>query len=141
MIIRNPAFGRFAPVVLALALAFAFVAPRVFARLVLNTIDPVATIADHGNHVIVTGPIQCDLVQWVDLRVTLTQRSTGAVAEGRLHFLGNPDIRQWTVVAAVNGAIDFEEGEATAVALAVSKVNGQADDAHQWLVNVDLVAE
>ena len=34
-------------------------APLAFARLVLNTIDPVAIVTDNGRHIIVTGPIAC----------------------------------------------------------------------------------
>ena len=129
------------PALLLAAVAGVLVTPQVFARMSFNTIDTVATIADHGNHIIVTGPIQCDQVQWVDMRVTITQRTTGAVAEGKIHFLGTPGLQEWTVDAAVKGKIDFEEGPATVVALGVSKVQGQADDAHQWLVEVLLVDE
>jgi hypothetical protein len=48
----------------------------------MNTIDPVAIVADNGRHLIVTGPIECTHGERVELRVTVTQRETGAVAEG-----------------------------------------------------------
>ena len=126
---------------LILTAAGVLIAPKGLARIMKNTIDPVATIAEHGNHIIVTGPIQCDLDQPIDLRVTITQRTTGAVAEGNVHSACATTVQQWTVKAALIGSSDFEEGEATAVALATSKVLGQADDAHQWLVDVMLVEE
>jgi hypothetical protein len=48
-----------------------------------NTIDPVAVGADHGQHILVTGPIACTAGERAQLRVTVTQRATGAIAEGR----------------------------------------------------------
>ena len=39
------------------------------------------------------------------------------------------------------GWATFEAGPATVVGLARSSVNGQATDAHQWLVNVTLLRE
>ena len=44
---------------IVLALAGVFVAPMAFARIVTNTIDPVAIVTDNGRHIIVTGPIAC----------------------------------------------------------------------------------
>ena len=107
-----------------------------------NTINPVATLTDDGRHVVVTGPIQCDGHQPADLRVTVTQRSTGAVAEGAGPFECTPGVRQWEIRAATQGSARFGEGSATAVGLArTSGGGGDADDAHQWLVNVVLVDE
>ena len=51
-----------------------------------NTIDPVAVVAGAGRHLIVTGPIRCDQTERTYLRVTVTQRETGAVAEGNAFF-------------------------------------------------------
>ena len=126
---------------LVFSVAGVLVVPTVFARIVRNTIDPVATIADDGRFITVTGPVSCNQVQWIDQRVTVTQRNTGAVAEGRSHFLCTPDVQQWTVEAAAQGRSRFEEGPATAGAIAVTKVLGQPDDAHQWLVDLALAVE
>ena len=41
----------------------------------------------------------------------------------------------------VEGRAAFEAGPATVVGLARSSLNGQATDAHQWLVNVTLFRE
>lgn len=73
--------------------------------------------------------------------MTVTQRTTGAVAEGYARLRGTTEGQQWLVEAAVLGRADFEEGPATAVALATSSRRGFTDDAHQWLVAIDLVAD
>jgi hypothetical protein len=115
-------------------------APDSWARIMRNTIDAVATLGPRGRSVIVTGPIACDEQQQVDLRVTVTQR-TGAVAEGFATFICTAEEQQWTVEAAVQGRRALEAGDALVVALAISRVRGETDDAHQWLVQVTLVEE
>ena len=66
---------------------------------------------------------------------------TGAVAEGRTFIAcageGNP--QQWEVHAATQGKESFQEGPATAVGLARTTEREDTTDAHQWLVNVELV--
>ena len=127
---------------LTLIIAAVVYVPLAHARLVRNTIDETATVIDDGQSVVLTGPIECSQEQWVDMRVTVTQRSTGAVAEGHALILGTKTEQQWEIVADLQGDATFKKGEATAVALATSmKKNGQVDDAHQWLVNMTLVQE
>ena len=63
------------PAALVLALAGVFVARPAFARLVLNTIDPVGIVADNGRHVTLTGPIAITAGERAFLRVTVTQRT------------------------------------------------------------------
>jgi len=124
-----------------LPLAAVFVGPEAFARIVINTIDPVAIVTDNGRHLIVTGPIECTESQKGYLHVTVTQRSTGAVAEGRTMITCTGATQQWEIHAAAQGNEAFTEGLATAVGLARTTDRGAADDAHQWLVNVTLVRE
>ena len=62
------------------------IAPTAFARVVANTIDPQAIVTDNGRHLIVTGPIRGTAGERCFIRVTVTQRSTGAVAEGSVAF-------------------------------------------------------
>jgi len=112
-----------------------------FARIVINTIDPVAIVADNGRHIIVTGPIRCDQEERADLRVTVTQRDTGAVAEGSTIFTCTVETQQWEVHAVTHGKATFEEGPATAVAVASTSSRRQTTDAHQWLVAITLVGE
>ena len=128
---------------LVLTLLGVVIVPTAFARIVRNTIDPVALVTDDGRHVIVTGPIACDGGERALLRVTVTQRTTGAVAEGltRVVCLGAGADQQWEVHAQAQGKAWFEPGVATAVGLARTTARGDTTDAHQWLVNITLVAE
>jgi len=118
-----------------------FVARTAFARVARNTIDPVAHVSDKGRQLAVTGPIAITDGEKAVMRVTVTQRNTGAVAEGDLILDGNGSTNQWQVVARAQGKATFEPGPATAVGLAVSTIRGNTTDAHQWLVDVTLVGE
>jgi hypothetical protein len=117
-------------------------APMAFARLVINTIHPQAIISDNGRHLIVTGPCQGDTPgERAYLRVTITQRSTGAVAEGVIVFTLTGELQQWEVDATTQGKEAFETGPATAVAIVRTASAGATSDAHQWLVNITLVSQ
>ena len=122
-------------------LAGGFVARTAFAKIASNTIDPLGIVADKGRQVTVTGPIAVTTDERTELRVTVTQRSTGAVAEGVIFFTGSVQTNQWEVTVMAEGRAAFQAGPATVVGLAHSSVNGQGTDAHQWLVNVTLVSE
>jgi hypothetical protein len=129
------------PVTLALALAGVFVARTAFAKVVMNTIDPVGIVAHNGRHVTLTGPLAITAGERAQMRVTVTQRTTGAVAEGHLILTGTGTTNQWEVTAAVEGRETFAARPATAVAIARTFQHGHATDPHQWLVNLTLVAE
>ncbi len=124
-----------------LIVAGALLAPSVFARITFNTIDPVATVSQGGSRIRVTGPIEVTAGELCQQRVTVTQRSTSAVAEGYTQFRGTGARQQWEVVVAVHGGEKFVPGPATAVGLARTTARGKATDAHQWLVEVNLVAK
>src|SRR4051794_21234267 len=128
-------------VAIILTLLGVIVARTAFAKLAANTIDPIGIVADNGRKVMVTGPIAVTLDERTELRVTVTQRSTGAVAEGSIFFSGTGQTNRWELTAVANGSAGFTAGSATVVALARSSVQGQPTDAHQWLVNVTLVNE
>ncbi len=110
-----------------------------------NTIDPLAIVTDGGRQLIVTGPQACNAPERSILRVTVTQRSTGAIAEGRTRLLCTgftpDDTQPWEVHATTQGAEIFEEGPATAVAVSRTILRRETTDAHQWLVDITLVAE
>jgi len=125
--------------VILVALVGVFIAPTVFARVVGNTIDSVAIVADEGRHLIVTGPIGCTENERAYVRVTVTQRSTGAVAEGRTLIVCTGGTQQWEVHAATQGKETFQEGPATAAAIARTTDRGETTDAHQWFVGITLV--
>jgi hypothetical protein len=130
-------------VAIVLALVGSFISRPSFARITFNTIDPVAIGAEDGRRLLVTGPIACTAGEKTYLRVTVTQRFTGAVAEGWARFTcqGETDVQQWEVRAVTQGTARFEEGTAWAVGLARTTDHGNATDAHQWLVEMTLVGE
>jgi hypothetical protein len=139
-------FRRNAPALVAaaivLTLAGVFVARTAFAKIVQNTIDPVGIVAHNGRHVTLTGPLAITAGERAHMRVTVTQRTTGAVAEGGAILTGTGTTNHWEIEAAVQGNETFEAGPATATAIAVTSAGGgQATDAHQWLVNITLVKE
>jgi len=134
--------SKFAVTAALVAILVGFLATSVtFAKVARNTIDPVAVVSQDGRHLFVTGPVECTAGERSRLRVTVSQRSTGAVAEGRTFDTCTGGAQQWEVEASILGKVKFEEGPATAVAIAVTSDRGRATDAHQWLVNVTLVAE
>ncbi len=126
---------------MVMTLAGVFVAPMALAGVQTNTIDPVAIVTDNGRHIIVTGPIACTASERAHLQVTVTQRSTGAVAEGHTRITCTGNIQRWEVHASKHGKETFEEGPATAVASARTTDRKNITDAHQWLVNITLVGE
>jgi hypothetical protein len=126
---------------MVLMLAGLFLAPLASARIIPNTINPIAIITDNGRLVIATGPMGCTRGEQVFLRVTVTQRATGALAEGRSRIVCTGNSQQWEVHAATQGKEIFGEGPAVAVAIARTAERGEISDAHQWLVNVTLVGE
>ena len=128
-------------VVIVMTLAGLFLASTAFAKVVRNTIDPVATVTDNGRHIVARGPIECTAGERVFLHVTVTQRTTGAVAYGRTLLSCQGDIQRWRVHAVVLDKETFEEGAATVVAVARTSALGDITDAHQWLVNITLVGE
>jgi hypothetical protein len=132
---------RLASIATVVTLSGLFVAPWAFARIVNNTIDPVAAVTDHGRLVVATGPLTCTRGERAFLRVTVTQRATGAVAEGRGRIVCTGNSQQWQVHAATQGKETFDEGPALAVAIARTADDGEITDAHQWLVDVTLVGE
>ena len=111
------------------------------ARYAANTIDPVAIVSDDGRQIIATGPFECTQGERYHLRLTVTQRSTGAVAEGRTLDTCTGGAQQWEVEASIRGKETFEEGAATAVAVGRTTDRGETTDAHQWLINITLVGE
>jgi len=116
-------------------------APLAFARIAYNTIDALVSVSDEGRHLVVTGPIACTANERAYLRATVTQRTTGATAEGYTFIVCTRAIQQWEVHATAQGKETFEPGSATAVAVARTTTRAETTDAHQWLVAVTLVDE
>lgn len=129
------------PAAVIMTVAGMLVAPMAFARITANTIDAVATVTDHGRQLVVTGPIACTEGERLSLRVTVTQRATGAVAMGRTVVSCTGGNQQWEVHASARGKETFEVGPATAAALGRTSERGTITDAHQWLVDIALAAK
>ena len=111
-----------------------------FARITVNTVDTLAVVADNGRHLVVSGPIACTAEERAYLEITVTQRATGAVAAGRTRITCSGAVAQWQIHASAQGAERFQEGPATAVALARATNGVGITDAHQWLVHITLIA-
>ena len=126
--------------VMFLTLLGLMVAPVAQAKITVNTIDATAKLSENGR-LVVTGPIQTDVVEKIYLRVTVTQRTTGAVATGIAILRGTGELQTWEVRAKTRGKASFEPGPATAVAIAITSDKGQTSDSHQWLVNITLEKE
>ena len=126
-------------VVTFLTLLGLVLAPVAQAKITVNTIDATAKLSENGRRLVVTGPIQTDVVEKIYLRVTVTQRTTGAVAQGIAILRGTGELQTWEVRAKTRGKASFEPGPATAVAIAITSDKGQTSDSHQWLVNITLV--
>ena len=107
----------------------------------MNTIDANAVVTDNGRHVIVTGPIVCDRGERAEVRVTATQRTTGALAEGLTRVVCTGQPQQWEVHAAAQANESFEESAARAVGLARTSDRALTTDAHQWLVDIALAPD
>jgi hypothetical protein len=110
-----------------------------FAGVALNTIDRHATLDKAGRVVQVTGPIGCSQVERATIRVTVSQRTTGAVAEGRWRGRCRPTARTWTVRRFVQqGSAAFETSTAQVCALGVTRRGTKVTDAKQWCQTVRL---
>jgi hypothetical protein len=132
-----------APVVIALmAATMTALTASASAGVVLNTIDREASL-DAGGHVVaVTGPIRCSQVERATVRVTVSQRTTGAVAEGQWRGLCRRSTRTWTAKRFVpQGSATFQAGGAQVCALAVTRRAERATDAKQWCRAIELTNE
>jgi hypothetical protein len=149
------------PAVLLITFVGTFIAHRVFAQatsgsggglttvdpaflIVTNArsrIDPVAIVTDNGRHLFLTGPLACTGGERAYLRLTVTQRSTGAVAEGSTFLTCTGGQQQWEARASTVGKETFAEGAATGVLLGLTTDRGTTTDAHQWLVDLTLVKQ
>ncbi len=136
-LIKQPATVR--SLAAAIALTIQCAAPNAVAGVQTNTIDAAATLTRDGRQVTATGPIGCTAGQHAHVQVTVTQRSTGAMAVGHTTLICNGYIQQWEIHASVRGRDAFVIGAASAVALGRTSDQGRTDDAHQWLVPITLV--
>ena len=137
----NNSVKRVAVAVVVLTIAGLFLTQGAYARVARNTIDDEAVVGRHGRRLLVTGPIQCTAGERAVVRVTVTQRPTGAVAEGGTLISCTGEPQHWEIGAWTLGKASFQEGAAIATAIATTQDHGNATDAHQWLVPITLVGE
>jgi hypothetical protein len=112
-----------------------------FANTNNNKIDTVAIVTDNGRRILLTGPVECGDGERADLRVTVTQRETGAVAEGHTFITCTGEPQRWEIDALTQGDQTFEEGPVVGVLAGRTVSRGETTDAHQWLVNITLVKQ
>ncbi len=101
--------------------------------------DLTLEVNDNGRRVSVTGPVDCTAGEQVQIHVSITQRSTGAVAEGNWKGECTGSLQTWGTDAVVHGNGEFEAGAAQGVGLAVTSRRGKSTDAIQWLNEITLV--
>ena len=77
----------------------------------------------------------------VQIHVTVTQRSTGAVAEGNWKGECTGAAQTWWTDAVTRGSTVFEPGEAQGVGFGVTLNRGKTTDRIQWLDEVSLIQQ
>ena len=114
--------------------------PRLDAhRIISPNIDSPVWLSGAGRQLLVRGPITCLAGHEVRIRMTVTQRSTGAVAEGRWQRLCTGGSRHWTAKAVAEGSSAFAAGPAQACAVALARRGGKPTDALQWCHKGDVL--
>lgn len=97
-----------------------------------NTINPDVTMNGGGNVLSVRGPIGCDDGELLRLRLTVTQATTGALAQGYTSLDCTGDDVEWSLKAIAYGKARFEEGEAQACAMGLTRIGNTVTDIRQW---------
>src|SRR5215831_258463 len=136
-----PALQCFVSAVMALTLVGVGITSISFAAITSTTINPLAIVTDNGRRLIVSRPMVCTESETVELRVQVTQRATGAVAEDRISLTCTGIPQHWNVDALIQGHETFRVGSATAVAFGRTTTRGAPTDAHQWVVDITLAGE
>jgi hypothetical protein len=137
---------------LSVAVVGLLAARAAHAKIANNTISPGLPLSGDGRRVLVSGPITCTAGERAYIRATVTQRTSGAVAEGDGSVACTGEVQTWRVAAQCQTKESFAPGTATAVGLArtfTPKEDGHgngprhqaATDSHQWLVSVTLASE
>ena len=97
------------------------------------TADEAVLMPSEDDDVVVTGGIKCAEGQIVEINVTVTQETTGAVANGDTltRCLGTDgQARQWIVHAPTQSQAAFETGNAHLVVNA--RTLAQGEETHEW---------
>lgn len=106
------------------------------------TADTAVLIPNEDNDVVVIGGIKCAEGQVVEIDVTVTQESTGAVAEGSTltRCLGtDKQPGWWAVHAPTLSQASFETGKAHVVVNARTLADGEETHEWSWEPDVQLI--
>jgi hypothetical protein len=100
-----------------------------------TNVDDAATVTPSGQNVAVSGWVKCTEGEIAEVRVTVSQESTGTAAAGqtRVRCLGEETVQRWTVhVATRPGAFDASR-PVRVDAWAVPRSQGErTDEPHTW---------
>jgi len=107
----------------------------------LTRFDPTLEVNDNGRRVFVTGTVDCTAGGKVQIHVSITQSSTGAVAEGNWKGECTGSLQTWVTDAVVHGSGELEAGDAQGVGLGITSSSGKSTDALQWLNEITLVQQ
>jgi hypothetical protein len=121
---------RLLPILVGVAALAALLSGNALSTLTTNTIAPTATM--EGKRVLATGLVACTAGQRLELEITVTQRSTGALARGKKNTRCTGSTEQIPVRLKTRGKARFTPGNAEACALGVNRDQQRVVDAHQW---------
>jgi hypothetical protein len=102
--------------------------------------DRAALFTNGGRTVQVSGPITCGVGDSVQIRATVSQPLTGAVAEGIWSKQCTGTVLHWHITAAVTDGAHFSAGGADGAGLAVVRAHGMPRSAIQWIRPLTLKA-
>jgi hypothetical protein len=123
----------------AVLVATALMAAPADARMVVQ-FDTQAALLQSGRLLRVKGPVGCSRTERMAIRVTVTQRAAGAVAEGWWRGLCRVRRATWTArEVGIQGRQVFRAGRAQACALGTTRRAGRVTEAHQWCETIRLV--
>jgi hypothetical protein len=102
--------------------------------------DPAGVLTNGGGVVQVSGPIACRAGDSVRIRATVSQLSTGVVAEGVWSKRCTGTELRWHITAIVTDGVHFSAGRAEGVGLAIIRRHGMPGSAVQWIRQLALNA-
>ena len=95
--------------------------------------DRAALLTNGGGTVLVSGPVTCRVGDSVRIRATVSQASTGAVAEGLWSKRCTGTLMHWHITAIVTDGAHFSAGGGHGAGLAIIRRHGMPGSAIQWI--------
>jgi len=102
--------------------------------------DHAGALINGGGAVRVSGPIACKAGDSVRIRATVSQVSTGAVAEGVWSKRCTGKTLHWHITAIVTNGVHLAAGDAEGVGVAIIRRHGIPGSAVQWISELTLTA-